>query len=140
MSKGRYLPVQAILWVIAAYHGLVGIAATFFVSHTTTLAGMMFGVEVTMNSQTELLVRYLGAFAIAFGIMAAMAAIDPARNKTFIYGAVVYFFVRACDRVLFASLFAEHQVGGVPNWWRIVVIVAFAASLLWLMPRREKAS
>jgi hypothetical protein len=139
MNQRRYLAVRVILWVIAVYHLAAGLVATFAKEQTTTLASLMFGIALTMDGQTELLVRYLGAFGIAFGVLAALAALDPVRNKAFIYGAVVYFFVRAFDRIVFAELLAQHHVGPAPNWWRIVVIVAFAALLLWFMPREQTA-
>jgi len=135
----NHATIRGILALIAVYHVLAGVAATFFTVQAALLASWMYGVDIVMDGQTELLVRYLGAFAIPFGVMAAMAALDPVRNKTFIYGAVVYFGVRAFDRILFASLFAEHQVGVVPNWWRILVILAFAVGLLVFVPRVSKS-
>ncbi len=139
MNQSAYLPVRVVLWSIAVYHLAAGIVATFFREAAASLAGLLFGVAITMDGQTELLVRYLGAFGIAFGVLAAMAALDPVRNKAIIYGAVVYFVARAFDRIAFASLLAEHHVGPAPNWFRIVVIVGFAAALLWSMPREKTA-
>jgi hypothetical protein len=139
MNQRAYLPVRVLLWLIAVYHIVAGIVATFFKEAAVKLGGLMFGVGITMDGQTELLVRYLGAFGLAFGVLAALAALDPVRNRAFIYGAVVYFAVRAFDRIAFASLLAQHHVGPAPNWWRIVVIVAFAALLLWFMPREKAA-
>lgn len=128
----------ALLWLIAAYHLLAGFVTTFFQDAAVPLGSHLFGVAITMDPQASLLVRYLGAFAIAFGVMAGIAAIAPERNKTFIYGAVVYFIVRAFDRVAFANLLAWHSVGTLPNWGRIIVILLFAGGLLALMPRAQK--
>ena len=139
MNQGVHLPVRIVLWLIAGYHLVAGVVATFFKEAAITLGGLLFGVAITMDGQTELLVRYLGAFGIAFGVLAALAALDPVRNKAIIYGAVVYFVVRAFDRIAFTSLLAQYHVGLAPNWWRIVVIVAFAALLLWFMPREKTA-
>jgi len=137
MAQNSYMPVRIILWVIAAYHLAAGLVATFFKEQAATLAGLMFGVAITMDGQTELLVRYLGAFGIALGVLAALAALNPVRNQAIIYGLVVYFFMRAFDRIVFASLLAQHHVGPMPNGGRAVVIVAFAAALLWFMPREK---
>jgi hypothetical protein len=139
MNRGGYLPVRVLLWLIAVYHLVAGVVATFCQEAAVRLGGLMFGVRITMDGQAELLVRYLGAFGIAFGVLAALAALQPARNRAIIYGAVVYFAVRAIDRILFASLLAHYHVGPVPNSVRIVVIVALAAGLLWFMPREQEA-
>ncbi len=140
MKTQTHMTLRIILAVVALYHIAAGIAATFFKEAAAQVGSYLFGVSIVMDSQAELLVRYLGAFGIAFGIMAALAALAPERNKTFIYGAIVYFLVRAFDRIAFAGLLAQHAVGGVPNWWRIIVILLFAGSLLWLLPRQPKES
>lgn len=137
MNKQSDLTLKILLWLIAVYHLIAGAAGTFSKDAAVTIGSLFFGVGITMNEQTELLVRYLGAFSIAFGVMATLAALAPARNRTFIWGAVAYFVVRAFDRVVFAGLFSAHAVGSIPNWWRICVILAFAVGLLLLMPRKQ---
>jgi hypothetical protein len=137
MSKRHGL--RALLLLVAVYHVVAGIAATFCQESAVTLGSLLFGVAIELDPQTSLLVRYLGAFALAFAVMAAIAALDPERNKTFILGAVVYFVVRAFDRVVFADLLAQHSVGPAPNWVRILVILLFAGGLLALLPRTQKA-
>ena len=140
MNRSRHTTVKVLLWVISVYHMAAGIAATFFKDRAVALGSHLFGVAISMDGQTELLVRYLGAFGIAFGVLAAWAALDPAKNRPIIIGLVVYFAVRAFDRVMFASLLEAFHVGPAPNWLRIVVILAFAVSLLCFMPRRDSAA
>ena len=137
MKTQSHLVLRVLLWFIAVYHAVAGVAATFFQDAAVDIAGLLFGVKITMDPQTSLLVRYLGAFGIAFGLMAALSALEPERHKGFIYGAVIYFIVRAFDRVAFAGLLAEHSVGFMPNWGRIVVILLFAAGLLLFLPRQD---
>jgi hypothetical protein len=140
MNTQTHTPVRVLLWLIAVYHVVAGVVATFLQTAAVNIGSLMFGVRITMDGQTELLVRYLGAFGIAFGVMAALAALAPERNKTFICGAVVYFVVRAFDRIAFAGLLAQYSVGPVLNWWRIVVILAFAVGLLVFMPKQRVPS
>ena len=140
MNKPPYVPVRILLGLIAAYHLIAGVAATFFQDAAVKIGSLFFGVQIAMEPQAELLVRYLGAFGIAFGVMAALAALAPERNRTFICGAVVYFIVRAFDRIAFAGLLVQHSTGGVPNWWRILVILIFAGGLLVFLPRMKPTS
>ena len=137
MKAQSHLPLRVLLGFIAVYHVVAGVAATFSQDAAVSIGGLLFGVKITMDPQTTLLVRYLGAFGIAFGLMATLAALAPERHKGFIYGAVVYFIVRAFDRVAFAGLLAEHTVGPMPNWGRIIVILLFAAGLLVFLPRQQ---
>ncbi len=130
------IPLRVLLCFIAVYHLVAGVAATFFQDAAPGVGSLLFGVKITMDPQTSLLVRYLGAFGIAFGVMASLAALAPERHKGFMYGAVVYFMVRAFDRVAFADLLANYTVGPMPNWGRIIVILLFAAGLLVFLPRQ----
>jgi hypothetical protein len=138
--KTSTLALRVLLGFIAIYHLVAGVAATFFQDAAVGIGSLLFGVKITMDPQTSLLVRYLGAFGIAFGVMAALAALAPEKHKGFIYGAVVYFVVRAFDRVAFAGLLTDYSVGPMPNWGRILVILLFAAGLLVFFPRQKPAS
>jgi hypothetical protein len=139
MNEPRYIVVRVFLWTICVYHVVAGIAATFFKQTAVKLGSVLFGVSITMTPQAELLVRYLGAFAISFGLMMAFAALDPVKNTKIIYGAIVYFLVRAFDRVVFWDLLQEHSAGPVPDWFRIVMILVMGLGLLIFMPRSGRA-
>jgi hypothetical protein len=138
MKVNNYLTVRVVCWVVAGYHLLAGVAATLFGESAVTIGSLLYGVGIVMDGQTELLVRYLGAFAISFGVLMVFAALDPVRNVRIIHGAVVYFVVRAFDRVAFAGLLDEHTSGPMPNYGRLAMIVLFAMALLWFMPREKK--
>jgi hypothetical protein len=137
MQKPSHLVVRILLCAICVYHVVAGIIATFFLDLAVQLGAFLFGVRVTMDGQTELLSRYLGAFGISFGVLAAFAAIEPQKNRKIIYGLVVYFLVRAFDRIAFWGLLEEYSVGPAPNWFRIVMILVMGLGLLAFMPRHE---
>ncbi len=139
MTESRCIVVRVFLWTICVYHMVAGIAATFFKEAAVKLGSLLFGVSITMTPQAELLVRYLGAFAISFGVMVAFAALDPAKNTKIIYGAVIYFLVRAFDRIAFWGLLEEHSAGPAPQWFRIVMILVMGLGLLIFMPRPSKS-
>jgi len=132
-----HLPIRIVLWVIAAYHLLVGVAAVLFQGLAVKLGSLLFGVSISLTAESELLVRYLGAFGVSFGVLAALAALAPEKNRAIIYGLVVYFGVRALSRVVWWDLLAQHTVGPASNGARIVIIVLFAAALLFFMPRER---
>lgn len=139
MKRPPHVVSRILLWMIAVYHFIAGIAAVFFQEAAAPIADLFFGVSITLTPQTELLVRYLGAFGLSFGVLATLAALAPEKNRAIIYGFVVYFVVRAFTRVVFWRLLEEHAVGPVPNWLRIIVILLMAATLLVSAPRAETA-
>jgi hypothetical protein len=137
MAQTSYLPVKVVLWVIAIYHLVGGLAATLAQRTAADIGAFLFGVQITMTPQAEVLIRYIGAFGIAFAVLAGLAALAPDKNRVVIYGLVTYFVVRAFSRLLFARVLEEHTIGPIPNWGRIIVILVFAVALLWFMPRTQ---
>jgi hypothetical protein len=133
------LPIRIVLWTIAAYHLIAGVAAVWFQGAAVSIGSWLFGVNITLTSQSELLVRYLGAFGLSFALMAGLAALSPEKNRAIVYGFVVYFAVRAFSRIAYWKLLDEHTVGPAPNWARVIVILVFATSLLVFMPRKQAA-
>ena len=69
MKENNYLAVRVVCWVVAAYHLVAGVTATLFGESAVTIGSLLYGVGIVMDGQTELLVRYLGAFAISFGVL-----------------------------------------------------------------------
>jgi hypothetical protein len=138
MSKSACPGLRALLWLTAAYHLVAGLAATVAQQYAVQLGAFMYGIDVTLTAQMELVVRYLGVFGITVGVLAAFAALDPVGNRKIIYGLVVYFLVRAIDRIVFYKAMQEFHVGPVPAWARIIIILAFAMAFV-VLARRQGA-
>ena len=132
MSKASHTTLRVLLWLTAAYHAVAGIAATVAQEQALNLGSFLFGMTVTLTPETALLVRYLGVFGITLGVLAACAALDPVWNRKIVSGLVVYFAVRAIDRIVFYKDMQPFHVGLAPQWLRIIVIVAFACAFVVL--------
>jgi len=135
MGDKNYLPLKCFLWLISVYHLVAGIAATLSQQLAINIGSLLFGVRLTLTPQAQLLIRYLGVFGITFGVLMAFAAIDPEKNKKIIYGGIVYFLVRALDRIVFWKLMEEFSVGFFPNWGRIIIILIMAGGLFFFRPK-----
>jgi hypothetical protein len=131
MKTDSYLPLRLVLGLMSAYHIVAGVAATFAQEAAVRIGGFLFGVQIALNPQTEVIVRYLGAFGITVGVLAALAALDPARNKAIVWGLIVYCLVRVFDRIMFWSLLQQFHVGPLPAWMRIAGILVFASALFF---------
>lgn len=137
MEKKPYVLLKVLLWLVAFYHIAGGIAATFSQQFALQLGYMLFGVNVSITPETQVLVRYLGAFALTLGLLMVFAAFDPVKNKKIIYGGIAYFFIRAFDRIVFWKAIDECGAGPLPNWGRIAFILFFGIALFILRPKTE---
>jgi len=73
------------LLIIFLYHIVAGFAVCFLQELGVKLGSFLFGVQITLTQQAQILVRYLGAFGITFAALMAFAAIDPKKNRKIIY-------------------------------------------------------
>ncbi|MFA5335383.1 MAG: hypothetical protein WC324_00520 [Candidatus Omnitrophota bacterium] len=137
MEKKPYVFLKVLLWLVALYHIAGGIAATFSQQFALQLGYMLFGVNISITPETQVLVRYLGAFAVTFGLLMVFAALDPAKNRKIVYGGIAYFLIRAFDRVVFWKVISECSAGPLPNWGRIALILFFGIALFVLRPKSE---
>ena len=137
MNKESHTVLKVFLWVIFTYHIIAGIIGTFFQQLAPEVATKLYGIELVLAPQTQILVRYIGAFCLTLGVLMAFAAMDPVKNKMIIYGGIVYFAIRAFDRIAFWSVMQEHTVGLAPNWFRIIMILIMGLGLFIFRPKAE---
>jgi hypothetical protein len=135
MAESPRRVLRVLLWMTAGYHVAAGVAATVAQPYAIRLGAFLYGIGITLTPEMELVVRYLGVFGITLGVLAALAALDPVGNRKIIWGLIVYFAIRALDRIVFYGAMQEFHEGPVPAWARIVVILAFAVAFLVLLPR-----
>ena len=91
------------------------------------------------DGQFAYIMKPLGAFMIALGVMAAMAARDPLGNRPIIIGFAVLFTMRGLQRLLFMD--EIERVFAIPSsrsLVQMVVMLAFAVTL-WLLLRAASA-
>lgn len=132
MKKESYIPLKVFLWLICVYHLIVGITGSFFHHLAPQVAPLLYGVELTLTPQIQLIIIHLGALAIIIAILMAFAAIDPVKNKSIIYAGIVYFAIRIIDRVVFWKLIEEHKSAAFPDWVSINWIGIFLMSIMML--------
>ncbi len=90
--------------LIAGYHILIGCLASVSPASAAGLAPLMYGVSLDslgpMRPEYELIIRFIGAFALSFGVVAAFAAWRPERARWIIFSVVVFFAIRVLDRFI----------------------------------------
>ncbi len=134
-SAARLL-LQASLWFIAAFHVGVGVILNVSPAGTRAVAARYGATRVDWTLQFHHILRPLGAFMIALGVIAAATAPDPLRHPQVVLGFALLFALRAAQRVAFGREMAD-AFGIPPHRVRtnIAVFTAQAvvlAALWWL--------
>jgi hypothetical protein len=135
MTGTRVNALKGFLWFVAAYHLFVGLSLNLSPTFTQLIA-RAYGATVDWTPQLVYLAKILGAFMVALGILAALAARDPLRHPIVPLGFVILFALRALQRLIFMREI-QAAFGQAPS--RLViqfVIMAGLAVALFLVQRR----
>jgi hypothetical protein len=92
--------LKGFLWFIAVFHVFVGLSLNLSPRLTQAIADA-YGARVSWTPQLVYILKPLGAFMIAFGILAAAATRDPVRYSVIVLGFVILFAIRALQRIVF---------------------------------------
>ena len=94
--------LQILLWIICAFHVIVGLGLNLSAGFPQIMAGY-YGATVEWTPELLYILKPVGAFMIAIGIMAAAAARDPLGHRSIVYGLVALFVIRGLQRIAFAE-------------------------------------
>lgn len=94
--------LQIFLWLMCAFHLIVGISLNVPIGIKEYVGSSIYGAQVDWGEpQFVYILKPLGAFMFALGIMAAIAARDPVRNKAIVIGFAVLAVLRGLQRIVF---------------------------------------
>lgn len=127
--------VTLVLWLLAAYHIVMGAVALFAPELAPRMVGSLYGASVAAGGQVRYLTSMIGALALAIGGLAVVAAQGPYENRSIIAALIVLQLCRAFCRVRDRRVLAESfGVSGRANSAAVVVLVAESVVLslgLW---------
>jgi hypothetical protein len=96
--------LKAFMWFVCLYHVTVGLALNLNLGLKEWVATIFYGATVDWkDAQFVYILKPLGAFMIALGFMAAVAARDPLGRLGIVYGFALLFTLRALQRVVFMA-------------------------------------
>ena len=123
------------LWVVCAFHVLVGLSLNVDLGLREWVGSSLYNAQVDWSDgQFAYIMKPLGAFMIALGVMAAMAARDPLGNRPIIIGFAVLFTMRGLQRLLFMD--EIERVFAIPSsrsLVQMVVMLSLAVVLVVLL-------
>lgn len=125
MAK-RYIGWRMVLWLIAGYHLVVGGILLFSGELAIRLLKNLAGATIQGSPQLGIAGEILACYLLAFGLMMALGAWNPVKNRGVISIGVILIGLRIFQRVYFAEkVMAVFQVPAEKYW----VATALAASL-----------
>jgi len=121
--------------MVCAFHVLVGLSLNVDVGLREWVGSTLYNAQVDWSDgQFAYIMKPLGAFMIALGVMAALAARNPLGNRPIIIGFVVLFTMRGLQRLLYMN--EIESVFAIPasrSLVQMVVMLSLAVALALLL-------
>jgi hypothetical protein len=136
----RDLALKVVLWAIALYHVVLGGGAFLSADLAQQMAHSIFGIQLTLDPAMAFVVKVLGAYAITFGVVAAVAARDPVHHRLLLNVIVLLYVLRIVVKVVFKT---EYETGlhiaTTRVWVETALLSGFALAVYLLRPRPAAA-
>jgi hypothetical protein len=129
--------LRAVLAVLAAYHLGIGAASVASLPATSAVARALYGLSLgPPDPRLRHAVRMLGLYALALGVLLALAARDPRGHRDVIAVVAGLQLARAVCRLRYGgTLAADFGVPRGRNAFNAALLVAEAAALAAAFPR-----
>jgi hypothetical protein len=130
--------LKALLWLVCVTHIGMGLAGVFSPPLAEQVVKGFYGATVEVTPALVHLMRIIGAYMIAMGILAGVAACDPERNRPFIIAIAILLVIRVGQRLVHADeIHATFAISQARIWGQAAYFAAIAGALLYLMPKRK---
>ncbi len=136
----RMLILRVLLSYAAATHFLIGLAATVVPpgDFADFIIGVTYGGSFDIGPVTHHVIRVLGAFMMAMGVLITFAVFNPRRYVAVVYTIMFLFVVRTLQRLIFADDIQEHfDISTVRLVGQSLFFLALGGAILLLRPRGE---
>lgn len=122
--------LRILLWIVCLSHVAIGAGLNLVPGAAETMADL-YGARVEWTPELTYILKPLGAFMLALGLVAASAAMRPLQSRAVIYAFVVLFVVRALQRLLLAGEIADvFAIEAWRNYANMAFFLLLAAALV----------
>jgi hypothetical protein len=133
MKSRQLVGLQVFLWLICAFHVIVGVGLNVSSEFPQFLA-QYYGAQVNWTPELRYLVKPVGAFMLALGVLAGVAARNPLGYPSIVYGFVLLFVVRGLQRLIFqGEIETALDIASGRNLGNAVFFLLMAAGLMLLL-------
>lgn len=136
----KTLALRILLAYAAITHLIIGLAAILVPPGELADAIVQFayGGSFAMDEEMRHVLRILGVFMTAMGVMTIFAVRDPRRYMAVIYTLVVVFVIRTLQRIIWADeIRASFDIPTERLVTQSLFMLALGVALLMLRPRKE---
>ena len=132
MNNGALTALKILMWCVCAFHLAVGAGVNLSSEDFPKTVAQYYGADkIAWTPQFVYLLKPIGAFMLALGVIAAAAAMRPLDYRPAIYAFVMLFVIRAVQRLVYADVLLEDF--GIPqarNVSNMVFFFGLAAALV----------
>jgi hypothetical protein len=127
----RYLVPRGILWIMCAYHLVVGVALNCPTEWVIWVAEHWFSIRQLPGASSIHIARMLGVYMVAFGVALGTAAWDPIKNRAILTIGVILAVTRCVQRLATSAQLEEAL--GIPQSHNIALfapLIVFSIVLI----------
>jgi hypothetical protein len=140
MKNNSLQLLRSLLWLICATHVAIGGGLNLLPDAAPFLA-KLYGAEVQWTPEFSYILKPLGAFMLAIGLVTAAAAVDPLKHGAVVYSLAALFVMRALQRLLFADEIAQtFHIASGRNLANMAFFLVLAAILVGLHRSASKGT
>ena len=134
--------LRGLLGLVAVTNGLVGLLGVLPGVPISRVATAYYSASVAADPQVEHIAEMLGAYMLAIGVLAGIAAVDPRRYEWVSYVTAGLLLLRTVQRIAFYPV--QQEVFGIEGsrYWlqtAIFAVVGLAVLVVALMDRRQRS-
>jgi membrane-associated HD superfamily phosphohydrolase len=132
----RQTALRILLAIVSISHLLLGLLAVVAPPETVArLVATFYGATLEVTPAVQHVLRILGAYMMAIGVMAAFAFFNPAKQKGILAGIILLLVLRVAQRLIFASEIQQNfGVSAGHLWTQSAFFLALATALFWARP------
>jgi hypothetical protein len=133
--------LKVLLWTVCAFHVAIGLSLNLPPGFKESVATRLYGATVDWSQpQFVYILKPLGAFMMALGVMAAIAARNPLANRAVIQGFVFLFVLRGLQRIVFLREIQDAFAIPLSRHFGTMAFMLLLAAALFILSRSASRS
>ncbi|HEV3117562.1 MAG TPA: hypothetical protein VGY58_10935 [Gemmataceae bacterium] len=140
MNSSMLLLSRVLLWIASLSHIVIGGGIMLSPEFQRTMASF-YGAEVDWTPQFVYILRPLGAFMFMFGLLLAVAAVEPWKHRLIVYGLCGVLLLRVVQRLaLQQDIESAFHVSASRNLGMAALFLIEAIAILVLLHGSRKST
>jgi hypothetical protein len=133
----RLRALKALLWLVCTTHLGLGLAGMLSPAWATRMVQTFYGARLDLTPVLIHVLRIVGAYMVAIGVLGGLAARDPARHRAVVMTIAGMLLIRVLQRLMHAGeIEVTFGVSAGHLWFQSVYFAVLAGALVALLPRK----